>query len=169
MSDKVKNNCNESEKLICTLFHDTGFSGFTFHTSFVLRFSRNKPTEYNGYILPMELEISILSKWWFGSRDEWEAKVKQLTLNRELVEPDEPVLAYELACLRWMNGSEVDEVEFFDRIMQITFKSGAKICISSENDMNYSWVISGCNTNKPSKEWTITCENDDFIVQMPEK
>ena len=46
----------------------------------------------------MEFEINILSKWWFGSKDEWENKVKQLTSNRDLVEPEEPVIAYELAC-----------------------------------------------------------------------
>ena len=117
---------------------------------------------YKNNTLPQEFEIRILSDWWFNNKDEWISRVKQLT-TYDLVEPDEPVLAYELACIRWNDGSEVDEVKFNNNNMIIIFRSGKTISISLESADDYAWIIEETQISKNKESWSIICDNGEIF------
>ncbi|GKU27681.1 hypothetical protein [Clostridium folliculivorans] len=168
MSDKIKKDFSKEKEVIREILKNANFTEFTFHTGFELKFSRENDAELYGKPLPIEVKITILSDWWFGARDEWNSKVEQLTNGLDLVEPEEPVLSYELTCLRWSDEASVDEVDFEDDNMKIIFKCGKSISISYYNEMDYSWVISEFTTNDLNKGWNIICEDGEFFVSIPE-
>lgn len=168
MHYKMKKEYSGEKEVICEMLRNMSFTEFTFHTNFELKFSRCKNTELKGKHLPEEVKLAILTDWWFGSKEEWDNKVKQLTAGLNLIEPDEPVLSYELTCLRWMENSEVDSISFEDYNMKIMFKCGKSISISYYNEMDYSWIISECNTNDLSNRWNVICEDGEFFVSIPQ-
>ena len=138
MMAQTLNDKEKAKEVICALLNDTGFSGFSFDTSFKLRFYRNKTAKYNGKTLPWEVQINILTEWWFGSKEDWLSKVSRMSCGK-VQEQDEPVKAYELACLRWIEGSEVKKVTVNDHIMEILFQNGKLISMLLESEEDYAW------------------------------
>lgn len=75
---------------------------------FTLLFRRNNSVQFNGYELPRDIELTIFTDWWLGSKEEWRSKVDKLAANN-IVEPIEPVVSYELTSIMWMEDSWVVE------------------------------------------------------------
>lgn len=167
MDNKMEDKFLKEKDVIEKLLKGTYFVEFTFHTGFELKFVRKQPADFCGKSLPTQVKISILNDWWFGIKKEWDNKVEELTKGMSLIEPDEPVLSYELTCLRWTEDSYVEKVDFCSDSIGILFKCGKSIFISYYNEMDYSWVISGCDTNDLSDAWTIICEDAELFVSTP--
>lgn len=160
-----RSNRTESEELIKALFNNLAFGGFSFDMFFTLRFYRNGEGQFKDKTLPREIEIQILSEWWFGKKNEWVRRVKQLTTYK-LVEPDEPVLAYELACIRWTEGSEVTLIDFDNDTMIIHFRCGKSIVITLESEDDYAWIIQETNNSEPRINLSIVCNDGEFYVNF---
>lgn len=155
-----------SENLIQEILIGAGFSGFRFDTAFSLRFDRSKRTEIEGYELPWIFEIQILTEWWFGNKEEWERVVHSFD-TKHCPDPEEPVKAYELTCLRWSDGSTVELIDFWDDCLSITFKNGKSLSISFESDEDFAWIIQEPNVPEENSQWSVVCENGEMFVRMP--
>lgn len=128
---------------------------FGFHTSFVLKFSRNDTNDVHSV---KELSLQILSDWWFNSKCEWDTRVKNMTLGETLVEPEEPVLAYDLARLRWSEGTQIESVEFSRSKLLLYFKNGEYISILNNSEEDYDWTLNETNFDEKEKPYSIICE-----------
>lgn len=166
MCNHTEKNREKGEKLIHALLKGAGLSGFSFDTFFTLRFCRNEAVEFEGHILPWIFELQILSDWWFDSKDKWQSRVNQFD-TRQLIEPDEPVKAFELASIRWMEGSDVDVVEIGEEVMMIKFRSGKTMTISLNSEEDYSWIVKGLEVPESKLMWSISCEDGELYVQTP--
>ena len=107
----MKNNRTIAEKVAKVLIQNTAYTGFSYDTFSVLRFDRIVEAEFEGKLLPWSIQLEIMTDWWLDSPEEWNEKVEKLKQDK-IVEPIEPVFAYELTCLKWMDGSEVKQVIF---------------------------------------------------------
>lgn len=99
MTIQTEQNRDKAEKIIYSLLNDTGFCGYKYDTYFTLKFNRLQKSFYEGHLLHGTIEIQVLSNWWVDSKVEWQSKIENLSAN-QLVEPIEPVRAYELTCIR---------------------------------------------------------------------
>lgn len=166
MSPNIELNRDKALKLIHALLHNTYFEGFKFDTSFTLRFSRDSSAHFGGHALPMRIEFHILNDWWFYSHEEWQKRLIQFP-HIESAEPDEPVLAFELANLRWIKESAVDSVSLNDGRLLISFKNGKKITVSCEPTEGESWILCEYGIGETNWEWSVVCENREFFVKTP--
>lgn len=158
-----------SEYLVKTLLNKSAFSGFSFDTSFTLRFCREGTTKIGKYRVPSEIEIVILTEWWFGTKKEWNEKLQQhiATMLCHNPEPQEPVQAYELTSLRWSEGALVEKIDFYENYMSIAFSNLKVISISFESDEDWAWIIRESNVSEVNSEWSVVCEGGEFFVRMP--
>jgi hypothetical protein len=167
MSLQIKESKEKSEEISKLLLMDTFFTGFSFHTSFTLTFSRNQSNIYQGVSLPPTVELHLLNDWWFYSKEEWNSRLKQFP-NCEAIEPDEPVQSFELANLRWMNDSIVTDVNFSEDGLCIVFKNGKSLTVSSKAVEGYSWMINELDVDEINSLWSVVCENESFYVKAPQ-
>jgi hypothetical protein len=166
VKESIKLNPQKVVDPIFALLNNTYFEGFTFDTSFTLRFGRISSTEFKGIFLPLRVQLCLLSDWRFNSKEDWQQKILQFPQN-DSVEPDEPVQAYELANLRWMNESIVNSVSFEQNELFISFKNGKKIFISCNSTEGEAWILSEYNVDESEEKWSIVCENCEFFVKTP--
>ena len=162
----VKDN-EKSKQLSYELLVGCGLSGFRFDTSFTLYFSRENTGYYNNQQLPWSIELDLLGEWWLGTLEEWKSILEKLA-PEQVPDPDEPVKAHQLTCLRWSEGSVVEQVQFDTEYMTITFKNKQSLSIELSSDEDYSWVIKEPNVDEPDAIWSVTCENTDLYMRTPE-
>lgn len=153
----------ETNQIIKTLLKNALFSGFSFDTSFTLRFSRG--TEYyNGQQLPFDIELCLLSDWRFDNKSNWLQKVENLKLNSE----HEPAQAYELTCLRWSEGAVVKNVDVEEGSISIAFENGKIITISNKVEMDNSWIIKEAGVREVNSNWLVVCDCDgEIFITIP--
>ncbi|AFS78463.1 hypothetical protein Curi_c14530 [Gottschalkia acidurici 9a] len=85
-----------------------------------------------------------------------------------IIEPLEPIRAYELSSLMWMNGSKITEVELNNNSIKIMFENKKYLTILNETDMDNAWILYGMNDNEIMEAWSITCECDgSLFVERP--
>ena len=96
------------------------FHRFCFETRFSLYFlaEKNKETEENGF--PGAIRV-FLSSWWFGDREDWEAR----TGGDWRIE--EQLLSSELARLRWSGNPVVSDVKLLPDKISLVFETGGTI------------------------------------------
>lgn len=145
-----------------------GFSAFTFHTHFELRFRCDRNKNIAGKSLPFEIVLCILSDWWFGSQKEWDKKVEELTAEENYIEPDEPVLAMKLVALRWREGSFITEVYFTPEKLELKFVCGECITISNHDEMDAAWEIVEYHAKDRNNSWSVSCYNGEIDYNIPE-
>jgi|GEM_PF-2136206 len=157
---------SEKKEILNALLIGTSFRIFTFHTHFELRFFRSIDNfaMYKEYELPRAILLSIRTDWWFGDKKEWNEKVYSYTKGLNLVEPDEPVLCFELAALVWSYDSEVVSVEIDSNTFTINFKCGKSMTILNHTDMDYAWDII---ETYPSNIWSVVCEDEKLYICYP--
>ncbi len=148
-------------KVVGLMLEGTVLDKFTFHTGFELTFSRIS-NEDN--VLPIIIKLNIETKWWFGEFDEWNQKVKNCTEKLNIVEPDEPVLAFELAVLRWSEESMVEKVSIEKDYTTLTFSCGKSITLQNYDEIGCAWELIECY---PNNSWSVICENGEFEITSP--
>jgi hypothetical protein len=166
MSPKTEESKEKSEEITKLLLLGTVFTGFTFHTSFTLSFNRNEYRTSQGYSLPDFIELHLLNNWWFYSKDEWDSKLKEFPYC-ESIDPEEPVQAFELANLRWINDSIVSNVCFTKEGLCVAFKNGKSLTVSSKAIEGYSWMINEFEVDEINTQWSVVCEDESYYVRTP--
>ena len=115
----------------------------------------------------MQINLSISSDWWFGDKKEWDKIVDKLTNGFNFVEQDEPVLAFELAALRWTDGSVINSVDLSSEKLELKFECGASITIMNHTEMDYAWEIYEEKFNDYNNRWSVLCEDGKIYYNMP--
>lgn len=143
------------------LLETTGFSSFRLSTQFTLRFCRNRPMSLHMRPLPMEVELDLLGDWWLDDADEWAKKVAELA-PPGAVEPEEPVQAYELAALRWTEGTAIESIKLDDHGLSICFQNGRVLTASAAlKAEGPAWALYA------STEWSVVSDRGALFVRAP--
>jgi hypothetical protein len=153
----------EAERVLRELLCGMGFAGFCFESAFRLRFAGEARQTAVGQKVPSEVELTIESEWWFGTKEEWRAKLNRLA-SPEAVQPEEPVQAYCLALLRWSEGSGVASVALTDEILQITTEGGATITMScAVEGGDFAWRLAEAGVPEHEALWSVSCASDGAL------
>ncbi|MDF2881035.1 MAG: hypothetical protein K0R54_1592 [Clostridiaceae bacterium] len=166
MEALTEENREKSETLVSLLIKDAYFKGFLYDSFFTLRFERMTEGYFNGHKLPWNIDIRIQGEWWFDSEEVWKEKIEKYKAI-EIVEPVEPILSYELTYLKWLDGSEVETIDFTDNSMQIVFKNKKAITILYDVEMDYAWYIFESILSERNTVWSVCCENGLLYVRTP--
>ncbi len=164
VSTSVEMNRKRAIQLTNALLSHSYFEGFSFDTSFTLRFGKNSLTDFEGKVLPMRVELHLLNNWWLYSKEEWENRLLLFPFN-ESIEPEEPVQAFELANLRWFGESIIESVLFDNERLLLSFKNGKVITISCEPTEGESWILCEYGLCDEKISWSVVCENGELFVR----
>lgn len=149
------------------LLWGAGFSAFTFSTGFSLRFSRDRSGSLLGQPLPAEVELKLEGRWWLDDEQEWKAKVASLA-PAGAVEPEEPVQAYELAALRWTEGTTVVSVVVSTGTISIRFQNGRLLTATGDTeDDGRTWTLTEISAKQESCKWSVCSEGGVVFVRAP--
>lgn len=157
----------DEKNILNVLLEGAGLDAFIFHTNFQLKFCCENRKKFNGKDIPMQINLSISSDWWFGDKKEWDKIVDKLTNGFNFVEQDEPVLAFELAALRWTDGSVINSVDLSSEKLELKFECGASITIMNHTEMDYAWEIYEEKFNDYNNRWSVLCEDGKIYYNMP--
>ncbi len=146
------------------LLEGAAFCSFSFGCNFSLSFECKRREDVN---LPFSICLSIEGDWWFGDENEWKRTVSEMTANRNCIEPEEPVLAFQLAALRWSSGSTISHVNLSADKLEIQFASGQCITILNQicDEGECAWEIIECSyDNELSGDyWWVSCDRNGSI------
>ncbi|MDE6625233.1 MAG: hypothetical protein K2K56_02550 [Lachnospiraceae bacterium] len=156
----MENHIEINEKNIVNILLDkAGFSSFNFACNFSLIFDCHSMKNVK---LPLSVRLNIESDWWFGNENEWRQIVKEMTASQSYIEPDEPVLAFKLAALRWSADSTIQKIDLSENKLLISFNSGDNITILNHTnyDCECAWEIVECGFNSamPNDYWWVSCD-----------
>ena len=157
------------ENIVSALLEGAGLSSFIFHTHFQLVFSCDTNKKFGEKKIPWEVTLTVLGDWWFGNKEKWDAMVRKMTDGFHFVEPDEPVLAFKLAALRWMDGSTISSVKLTREKMEILFECGESVTILNRNDSqgDYPWEMSACGNKDADHCWSVICDEGEIYYSIP--
>ena len=160
---------NSDEKdVIHALLEGAFFHSFTFNQYFRLAFDCQRDKEFKDKKLPQEITLSILSDWWFGNKEEWNCTVKRMTEGCNYVEPEEPVLAFKLAALRWSGGAYIDSVNITPEKTELIFSDGEHITILNNDIEDCAWEIYETNYKDRNNCWSVLCDcNGEISYDIP--
>lgn len=163
-SEKIE--CDEI-MLLKALLCDTGLAGFTFNTSFSLRFERNNAASFLGDELPWCVELRLDAEWGFGDIESWQKRVACEGPSGS-PSPDEPIQAFELARLRWTDGANISDVAFDGRVLRIFFDNQTQLFVDSQESDSY-WDIIEYGVPENDAKWNVVCEGSVLSVNFPVK
>lgn len=152
-----------AQELTAALLTGSGYSGFSFDTNFSLRFVVQAGSKFRSFALPQMVELQIFGRWRVGDADSWRKKTERLA-DWRAAEPEEAVQAYELASLRWQEGTVVESVLLKSEETVIRFLGGQTIVIPSVD--HESWLL--CVTEKTiDTAWSVACEGRTYFARIP--
>jgi hypothetical protein len=158
----------EAQEVLQSLLRGAGFSGFAFGCNFRLWFDRVSGAPVDGVGDPQELELTIEANWRIGDEADWQAKVRRLA-PEGAVEPEEPVQAYELALMRWSEGSNVSDVVLKAGELRVTTRGGATIVIGSSVERGETaWCIGQRGVPEHEATWSVCCVDGVVYVKGSE-
>lgn len=149
---------NKYKELISSVFLNANFNGFSFDQFFLLKFFHESPISINDKLV-REVEIFIESDIYFDELCNWDDYISSFPPNSSS-EPSEPVIAFELASIRWSNNFKVRDVDITNDEVRLHFDE-TKI-LSFKNSLDYSdaWILS-LKGNKDAVQ--ITCDFEGNI------
>jgi hypothetical protein len=136
---------------------------FTYSAACVIGFGRDRDEGE----LPSTMDLLPEGDWWFGDRADWRDRVSRF-VPAGLVEPNEPLLAYELACLRWTDGADVLDVALAEEVVTISFRNGARMSIeNAEVQGDPGWVLRESGVLESHTNWSVACDGTEYFVRSP--
>jgi hypothetical protein len=166
MDIKTKNDKSITLEILFDWLIGAGFNGFRFDTAFSLYFYQDSKVFYKGSELPRAIEMHLLGDWWIEPSNEWKKRVEKLGFG---IEPDEPIKAYELAKLRWTEGSSIKDITFLDSKISIIFENDVVLSISLQCEDEYAFMVKEVGVYEEDVEWLVTCENGNFFYRAKEE
>ena len=140
------------------------FEGYTFDTSFTLRFVKSSLDKKTNRWVPLITELYLLGEWWFHTEDEWKCRLGKLN-KHGFSASEESLQAFDLANLRWRENSRIDSVLLTDEMFKMKLKNGCQLTISCVPVEGESWVLIGKEYKIDGKElWSIVCEGGEYFI-----
>lgn len=150
------------------LLEEADFLSFSFDSNFSLIFGCKQK---NNMKLPFYIRLTIEGDWWFDDKNSWRKFVEEKTAHGNYIEPEEPVLAFKLAALRWSAGSTIQKIKLLENKLLILFCSGDSISISNYTDydceMTWEIVEYEFDIKVPNNYWWVSCDtlgNIDYNI-----
>lgn len=131
--------------------------GETFRLLFEQEFDRDRMEER-----PF-LAMLIDAPCWFGNREEWTTKTMIFDSKMAVGEREDCLLAYELARLRYNNLIRVENVEFLDDCMVITFGGENILSIACSHESDYAWILEEVSSRAEHERISICCQGDELL------
>ena len=148
----------EVEGVMRRLLGGMGFAGFSFDTSFRLRFTGETTGEQ-----PAALDLILEAEWRIGPEDLWRKTVARLA-PADAVQPEEPVQAFYLALLRWSPGSEVTNVLLSKESLELVTEGGTTISVScTDEGSDFAWRLVEPSVPEPEARWSVACGDDGTL------
>ena len=157
----------DDRNIVNVILEEAKLESFIFDTNFRLKFECKVEKEFEGKKLPREVTLSILSDWWFGNKENWDYTVKKMTEGCNFVEPEEPVLAFKLAALRWSDGSDIVSVNISAQEIDLMFRCGETVTILNNYKHEIAWEIFETNFNNVNDCWSVVCDEGRIYYNIP--
>ena len=163
-------NASEAEEILNIFLADAELCGFSYHRDYWLIYFRSTSgVVYQGHKLPHEMIIKIESQWHIGTTENWDKSVKKL-YREDLIEPIEPILAYELTALMWNKdygyGDDVKSVLCRDNSIKLVLKGERELVIMNKyENMIVAWCISD-NTDEHKSTWSLAWDGE-YCFRFP--
>ncbi|MDE7422207.1 MAG: hypothetical protein K2N51_00685 [Lachnospiraceae bacterium] len=152
------------KNIVSILLEGASLGSFVFHTHFQLNFYCQVGKKIGEKEIPREVRLSILSDWWFGDKEEWDKTVKKMTKEFAFIEPEEPVLAFKLAALRWSEGSVIRSTKLSSEKLEIIFECGESITILNNDEEDCAWELHELNKENFDNCWSVLCGRGEYIL-----
>jgi len=133
-----------------------GFAGFSYGTSFSLRFERSPAAPGR----PWALDLRLDATWWLGVREAWARDVADAN-TPDLPDPEEAVQAARLVGLRWASGSQVAAVDFDGQMLTIAFTSGDTLSATAD-EPDASWALAEPGHSPHVSGWAVWFEHGEL-------
>ena len=114
----------------------------------------------NNWFEEIELVLTLDAPCWFGNRDEWITRIKELETGCAGEEKEDCLLAYELTRLRYWNLIDVEKVDFFEEFLAITFPQKNTLCIPYNSDADDTWILEEASEKREQDRMGICCEGN---------
>lgn len=143
------------EAILKKLLVDTFLTAIHYAAGFRVEFSRTGPPP--SPTLPMVVWLTMRSQWWVGGKEKWEALLQKAPMPYVGAEPEEPMQAYALMCLK---GVRIEDVALHDNSTLTLVTSYAEMHLSGKDDtFEESWIID-VPPEVPNHElWSVVCSD----------
>ena len=131
------------------------YEGFTFDMFFCLHF-RGADGQIN---------VRIYSDYYVNTPADWARKVENFSECNFSSDPNDPVLAFVLACIRWSDSHQLQGIYVTDDELVIAFANGLTLHISHSDDKDDAWTVEKeafvpCGDGrKRETELLLSCDN----------
>lgn len=109
------------------------------------------------------LALLIDAPCWFGNREEWKTKTMIFDGTMAAGEREDCLLAYELTRLRYNNLIRVENVEFLDDCMAITFEGENILSITYCHESDYAWILEEVSSKAEQERLSICCQGNELV------
>lgn len=147
---------NEAQDILNNALAGAFLQGFHYYrTAWTIRFSLEPDTVYQGG-LPWDMYLSIEGQWHIGTIQDWTKAVSQL-YRTDLLEPVEPIRAYELTALMWSkNSGLIERVLCSDDSIKLILEGNREIVILNQMEENVDIVWGFADRESLwSSEWSL--------------
>ena len=147
------------------LFRGRSLSGFHLLTNFRLHFEPVSDSRFAGDDAPSELIVESLAGPWINGKDQWDEKVSNVPSST--VEQSDPVLAYELARLRWTADTEVADVSGDEFELVFSLKNGETITFPQLSEDEFAFLATD-NPDETRSKLSVCCVDGIFYIKGAE-
>ena len=133
-----------------------------FGTHFRIHFGHCAVASGSRPLPPLEVIVDILGDFWINDKDGWTRKVADVPSS--VVEPSEPVMAYELARLRWTQDSEDISVTGDDERIVFTLMNRETINFSMFSEDEFAFLATD-DADETKGELSICCDRGIFYAR----
>ena len=159
-AEEVSRECAIS--VLDRLFRGRSLTGFHFLTCFRLQFEYVSGSRFAGDDAPSELIVESLAEPWINGRDQWDDKVSSVPSS--VTEPSDPVLAYELARLRWTTDTEVAHVSGDEIELVFSLRNGETITFPQFSEDEFAFLATD-DPDETKAKLSICCVDGTFYAR----
>lgn len=117
---------------------------------------------YNEGFKEIQMVFILDAPYWFGSREEWEARIRE-SKDAVTSETEDCLFAYELTRLKYNNLILVENVEFLDDFLTITFPNRNTLSIAYCSPSDYAWILEEVSSKTEQERMTICCQGNELF------
>lgn len=129
--------------------------GETFNLLFSKEFSDKELKE-------IQMVFILDAPYWFGSIEEWKARIGE-PKDVAIGEIEDCLFAYELARLKYNNLIQVENVEFLDDFLTVTFPDKNTLSIAYCSTSDYAWILEEVTSKMEQERMMICCQGNELF------
>lgn len=111
-----------------------------------------------------ELQMIFIldAPYWFGCREEWKARIGE---HKDVAtgELEDCLFAYELARLKYNNLIQVENVEFLNDFLTVTFPDRNMLSIAYCSTSDYAWILEEVTPKMEQERMMICCQGNELF------